>query len=343
MYTSFNPTQPAATDTAMQQKWDDAIDAGMQVARIQVDWSGLEPLPSQYDRSELEEKLIEMEDSGLQPFVLISTIDSEGYTIPEDLTDSGSETGLVNGIHFDDPVILERFENLLDWAVPLITEHGGWALAVGNEPGNYIIDNPLEEEHIVNFLAHARAYSHAIDDQLAITMTIAYWNSEQGHVFHTPLIENSDFVSINYYAIDTQSYFDDSPISINNEIDQIISLAGEKYIVFQELGASAGYDTTTSLMNASETKQAEFFETFFTRMNNEGLLKAAFIFQLVDWDPVLVDTYYNQPLTAAGLPQDFILRFVESYETMGLIRYSDGSQRAAWDRVLAEIARLAQD
>ncbi|MES9991796.1 MAG: hypothetical protein ABW098_07575 [Candidatus Thiodiazotropha sp.] len=343
MYRTFNATQPAATDTAMHQKWSDAITAGMKVGRIQVDWSDLEPQPNQYDKSELEEKLIEMEDSGLLPFVLISTIDSEGYTLPDDITDKNSPTLLINGIHIDDSIILDRFENLLAWAVPMITAYGGWALAVGNEPGNFLLDNPQEEEHIVNFLSHARAYSHAINKQLAVAMTIAYWNSELGYEFHTPLIENSDFVSINYYATDTQSYFDDNAVSINSELDHILSLAGDKYVVFQELGASGGYDMSTSLMNASETKQAEFYEAFFTRMRSENLLKAAFIFQLVDWDPALVETHYTQPLTAAGLPEDFILRFVESYETIGLIKYTDGSERLAWSSVLEEITRLAQD
>jgi hypothetical protein len=43
----------------------------------------------------LEEKLIEMKNYGLQPFVLLSTIDSEGFTLPSDLTDTKTATLLL--------------------------------------------------------------------------------------------------------------------------------------------------------------------------------------------------------------------------------------------------------
>ncbi|MCG8081665.1 MAG: hypothetical protein JAY73_11700, partial [Candidatus Thiodiazotropha taylori] len=76
LFKSFNAEQPAVTDTAMQARWNDALNQGMDVARIQVDWADLEPQPNQYNTDLLLEELMEMQQSGLQAFVLLSTIDS---------------------------------------------------------------------------------------------------------------------------------------------------------------------------------------------------------------------------------------------------------------------------
>jgi hypothetical protein len=339
----FNINQPPDTNSAMHQKWNEAIDAGMKIGRIQVDWIELEPYPYEYDMAAFEEKLFELKNDGLQPFVLLSTIDSEGFTIPSDLTDSNTGTLLADDMHFDDPQIFDRFEKLLDWVVPMIISHGGWVLSVGNEPGNFLNDHPSEQEHIANFLYNARAYSHSIDNRLAITMTLAFGSIKQGHDFHVSLLANSDVLSFNYYASDTQSYYDDISASINNELDIMLDLAGDKSIVFQELGASAGYDDTPSQINASEIKQSQFFEEVFSRMKAEEKIRAAVIFQLVDWDPVLVDTLYTQPLLNSGVSQDYVFRLAENLETIGLIRYSDGSERIAWQTVLNEIRLLKQN
>jgi hypothetical protein len=129
----------------------------------------------------------------------------------------------------------------------------------------------------------------------------------------------------------------------NNELDIMLDLAGDKSIVFQELGASAGYDDTPSQINASEIKQSQFFEEVFSRMKAEEKIRAAVIFQLVDWDPVLVDTLYTQPLLNSGVSQDYVFRLAENLETIGLIRYSDGSERIAWQTVLNEIRLLKQN
>jgi hypothetical protein len=78
-------------------------------------------------------------------------------------------------------------------------------------------------------------------------------------------------------------------------------------------------------------------------MEVEERLRAAVVFQLVDWDPDLVDSLYTQPLLQEGVPQDYVLRFAESLETTGLIRYADGSARPSWNKVLEYIELFASE
>jgi hypothetical protein len=337
----FNAVQPSATNMAMEDRWQEALNHGMDVGRIQVDWVDLEPQSNQFDKSYLEQKLTQMENDGLEPFVLLSAIDSEGYTLPNDLVDPNSNTLLTNDMQFDDPIILARFKNLLDWVVPMIVAHGGWVLAIGNEPGNFIVDHPEVESEVVNFLSSALDHAHGIDSQLAITMTLAFGNIEQGYSFHESILEYVDVASYNYYASDTDYFFDNNSSNINQEIDIMLAAAGSKQVIFQELGAAGGYEHTTSLMNTSLTDQAEFFETVFSRMQAEERLRVAVVFQLVDWDPDLVDLLYSQILIQEGFPEEFVLRFEESLVTTGLIRYSDGSSRPSWNKVLEYIELFA--
>ena len=340
MIKGFNITQPPQTNTNMNARWSEAIANGMTVGRIQIDWSELEPLANQYDKQFLDDALSEMQADGLQIFVLLSTIDSEGFTLPPDLVDSASNTLLASGMELDDPVILERFSKLLDWVVPMVVSRGGWVLSVGNEPGNFLTDTPSAQQGFVNFLASARTHAHSINPDLAITMTLAQSSIERGGTSHIAFLEQSDVASFNYYASDTNIFFDNDSVTVNQEIDQMLNVAGDKLLILQELGAAGGHESKPGLMNASLAGQQQFFETVFTKMEAEPRFRATVVFQLVDWDPSLVDTFFTQPFINEGLPQDFIDRFAESLETTGLIRYADGSSRPAWDSFIQWVVKF---
>ena len=335
----FNISHPPLTKRNMEVRWDEALSKGMKVTNIQLDWAELEPKPYQYNKQFLEEMLLDMEEDDLQTYVLLSTIDSEGFTLPSDLMDDNSITGLANGMQFDNPLILERFKKLLDWVVPMIVAHGGWALSVGNEPSGYLTDRPWAEQNIVNFLKVSRTHAHSIDPDLAITMTLSQLQIENGATFHIPLLEQSDVASFTYYGLNPD-YTADDPAKVNQEINQMLSAAGDKFIVLQELGGSAGYENNSSGMNASLTKQQQFLRNAFAKLESEPRFRVATVFQLVDWEPALVDSFYTQFFIQEGLQRDFIDRFAESLKTTGLIRYQDGSPRPSWNTFINWMGRI---
>ncbi len=326
----FNASHPVATEQSITQHWHQAINAGMRSGRVQMDWYALEPQPGVYHLQELTSQLKWLSDAGVQPFLLISTVASEGFSLPADLLDSHSSTGLFEGRHLDDPIIQARFNQLMDQVVPLLVAHQGWAISIGNEPGNLLEHQPQHETPMVNFLRNAREHIHQLNEQMAVTMTLAYFNVELGYNFHRQILQYSDFACFNYYATTGDVFFDGTKDIVEQEIDHMLTLAEGKLLVLQELGAAAGFTDKPSTMQANEQKQAVFFEHVFDKLNREARFRAAYIFQMVDWDPQLVDSYYTQVLLAEGLSVDFATRFAESLETTGLIKLSNGGERAAW-------------
>ena len=338
MIKGFNSALPASTAAAMNARWDEAVNAGMQVGRIQLDWAELEPAPGEFDETALLEPLEDLESDGLKPFVVLSTIDSGSYTLPADLSDPDDPTRLAGGAAINDPAILRRFAALLDWLVPHITAHGAWVLAVGNEPGSLIEDEPGQGDGLVDFLREARAHAHTLAPELAITMTLNYDATQSGQSRHLDFLANSDVASMNYYAADAQGLFEHHANVIHHEIDDMLAMAGDKLLVLQELDAASGYEHRPSPMGASLQGQRLFFVTVFDRMRAEPRFRVAVIFQLVDWNPELVERLYSRPLLAAGVDPGYVERFAEALETTGLIRFTDGSSKPAWQVVLDEIA-----
>ena len=87
------------------------------------------------------------------------------------------------------------------------------------------------------------------------------------------------------------------------------------------------------LLNSSEEIQRRFFELFFEKMNTTEQIKVAYNFQLVDWSPE-VSELLAQGFESEEVPQEFIGQWKESLETFGLINYSDGSRKDAWNEFL---------
>ncbi|MFO7969952.1 MAG: hypothetical protein R6U15_07595 [Candidatus Izemoplasmatales bacterium] len=52
----FNPSNPDATTDSIEARWNEAINTGMTVGRLQIDWPELEPSPSTYDMMSFEQR-----------------------------------------------------------------------------------------------------------------------------------------------------------------------------------------------------------------------------------------------------------------------------------------------
>ncbi len=340
-YNSLNPQQ---TESNIKLRWQEAVSKGMKISTVQFDWSQLETQPNQYNKNLLESTLKRMQSQGLKPFVVIPTVDSDRLSIPSDLVDYNTRTWFKYGMKLDDPRVINRFNKLLDWVVPMVVAHGGWALSVANEPNTYIVDRNEADRaflkpSLVNFLSAVRSHAHSINPDLAITMTLSQNLVESGETFHINLLEECDLAIFTYYAIDPNYYFSSDPTEVNQEIDELLAAAGDKYLVLQELGAASGYGyagnsnltNNDSFMNASFNKQKQFFNIVFSKMEQEPRFRAATVFQIVDWDENLVETEHLAFFRNEGIvSSDYLDRFGESLATTGLIHIVDGSPKPAW-------------
>lgn len=330
MIVGFNPANPPATTEAIEARWREALEAGMSVGRLQIDWDELEPRPGEYDRDALEGRLAEYSRLGLQTFLLISVYDSYGPVVP----------GYLEGRALDDPELVRRFNRLMDWVIPTLVAHDGYMISVLNEADNSFGEVAGLHDQALTFLTEAKRHIHGIDERMAVTATLAEGNVGTGRPGVQALIGASDVACFNFYGAELTGEFPyyepQSPQEIRADVERMLEISREKHVVIQELGMFAGSD----LLRSDEETQRRFFEVFFHEMERQERLRAAYVFQLVDWSPE-VSALMAEPLHAEAVPEEFIRVFTESLETMGLIRYEDGVRKPAWDEFVRWVERFA--
>jgi len=311
---------PPTIDFATQTRWHEAISAGMQVARIHLDWADVEPVPEQYDTSALKDRLLQLEADGLRPFVALYAMDTEGMVMPSDL-----QAPFLSGAEIDDSLILRRYRKLLDWAAPMIVRHGGWGLSIANEVDDYLLANPAKTTHVANFYRNARAYVHALSPALAVTATHSQIALLPGASHYPALAQELDFACFNYYPIDfsVMQVYEPTLQRVNADIQKMLTAANGKQLVLQELGCPAGY-ADSSYVGSSALTQQQFFANVFSVLRTEPRFRVAFVFQMVDWSPGLVAQVYGPPENPFG----FALK--EWLVTSGLITYDSATARPAW-------------
>lgn len=333
MIVGFNAFHPVTTAIQIDARWQEAVDKGMKIGRIQVDWGEIEATAGQLDMSGIVEPLEVLAADGLLPYVSIGTYEALTETdtfVPADL-----QSRLLTGeIGWDHPDVIARFHSFLDKIVPEVEKHKGWVISLGNEAGNQLDDMSDSERarvtgELVTFWSSARDHIHSLSPQMAVSVTVR----EQGYETELAFIELSDVATFNFYcsrfALDLKIQSD--PEKIRGYIDQMLTLANGKPLVLQELGCHGGFEDKPTVTAATLDLQKHFFDVVFAELKARPLFRAAVVFQLVDWDPDLYDDFYGTLLRDEGIPESFIEQFGESLTTVGLLRFADGSARPAWN------------
>ncbi len=315
----FNVSNPPSTIDSIQIKWNEAINTGMSIGRLQTSWRELEPQPNVYDKDVLKNKLVDFNAQGLQTFLLISAYDSGGPELPSDLAD----------LKFDDEILIKRFNKLMDWVIPMLAENNGYIISITNEADNDFGDVPNLHNEILSFLKEAKNHIHTINEDMAVTITIAEGSLDANKPGIEPILAECDVACWNFYGskfnFGSPYFISQTESEIKADIERMLKVSGKKNIVIQELGMYTGSDH----LDGSEEIQRKFFELFFQAMKYEPRIRAAYVFQMVDWSPETTEIFL-QGFKDEGLPQDFIDTFAESLETVGLIGYGDGKEKLAW-------------
>lgn len=319
MIVGFNADNPETTTDSINARWQEALNKGMKTGRLQIDWPELETAEGEYDMAALEEPLKALHNDGLNAALLISVYDSEGPVVPEYL----------EGLGLNEDRLLDRFEALMDWVIPMLVRYDGWVIAISNEPDVEFEDIRNLDEEILAFLERSRTHIHRLEENMAVTITMNEGSLAQFPAETRAIAAACDVVSINYYGTEPEN---GEPYSVDNlerELTDLLEFAGEKSIIFQELGMHSGGTLTAS----TPAIQKQFYEAFFTRMAREERFRAAWVFQLVDWSPATTDLILDL-LRADNLPDDFVNEYGEILNTIGLISYETGERKPAWEEVM---------
>lgn len=342
---SFSPID-ISTLPAVNARIEEAIDAGMDIGRVHLSWSELEPTAGTYDLVPLSSELDDLRDQGLQPMLTLGFTDSEVYSVPADLMDPNDPTRLRPGLHFDDAEIIDRFSDLLERILPLLIEHKVWLISLANEPNVTLSDLAASErlttaKAMGEFVKAARSHIRARTKRLAVSVTLAMggFQSTSDDAL-AALVANTDAVTFNYACFNPATFDLSSTSTMQAEIDNMVAMARGRSIVIQELSCHGGY-AANSPTGATPAFQQAWLDSFFSFMRDTPRIRAAFILDLVDWPEQLAKDITDL-YRAEGLPV-VADRYEEHLRTWGLLRFADGSAKASWTTFLNALGALSAD
>ena len=322
---------------------DQAASRGASISRIQLDWAGLETRPGEYDPEPLSGALEVARQRGQLIYVTLSTLDSDGLTLPDYLLDDDGK--LRDGLSLASPEVTGRFEDLLEWMVPQLGSDV-WALSMGNEVDSPIADGLVPAADALVFYQAGAQQIRAMDSELATTVTLTIGAPTTVPNFAEQLNDGLDLATVNHYCLDASLQITGQD-QWERDVQTMKAMARGKPIMIQELGCPVGFAgdpaafaSKSGTMNGSQELQSAYF-TFFDRLYAEDpQFRAATVFQLFDWSPELAEMFGDFVRSeGASLAGD---RLEEWLATVGICRWTDATCRPAWDVWLNSLARQSE-
>lgn len=327
--TTFYGSGDVPDDETLSDVVTNAASQGMDAFTFYADWADLEPEPGRYELGDLEASLVWLDGLDIQPLLNISFIDIADLTLPDDLLNADG-SGLAGGMAFDDPVIVTRLNTLLDEIVPLLVEHHGFLLLLGNEVDEHFADVlSSDPQAYARLIDAARTHVQSLQPDLAVGVTLTGTEVRaQGDVFRS-LRPVTDVLPFNFYPLDWWSedlftVFDLEDIPVY--LDQFMQVYGDAPVVIQELGCPSGEVNGSSL-----ALQAACFEVMFDTLQAYPNVRYVTVFTLYDWDDAACDVMVEFfGLTENDLPGVYFDRWRGFLCTLGLLN-PDFSPKPAWD------------
>jgi len=316
--TWFSPPDPAVADL-VERRWDE-VQSAATVGRVLTDWIDVEPARGDYDLADLDERLGEMVADGLAPMVTIAAVDVSGTEFPEWL----------GGFDPDDAA--DAYVAMIEAALPTLRDHDVWLLAIANEPP--LDDDGIDRDDFAEFVAAVELGAQELAPELAITFTFAGPDPFIDDAAIDRMIAAVDAFSVNHYCMESDLLV--RPLGEATErIDAFVDRAGDLPVVFQEFGCPAG-----EANGSSDADQLAWFETAFDHIDANPQVRAAFVFEFLDWSDETFELDYGGVVGVLEdeVGADFVERFRAWLLTSGLVR-SDGTTRPAYDLFLETAPR----
>jgi len=338
----FNPDNPPKLRRVMDEAFQESLKNGMKVVRVQMDWPDVEPGNGIYDKGELTERLLPYQKGGLAVFLLLCTADTGSLGYPQDLLSENGDK-LARGMKPDDPIIIKRYNKMLDWAIPLAKKHGVYCISVGNEPDSYHEADPSFMAHFIRFVAAVRDHAHAIDPSIAITYTSTCDPIlGSGRDYANDIADCVDIVCFNLYGFGNSEGLDTK--ATEEALEDMLALSKGKPVQIQELGCSSftNPDRTWQFHKSTPEIQRQFFVWAFKEIEARKQIRVAYVFQLVEHSP-FIDKYYSEAFGGEGVSESWTREMCDWLKGLGLIRFDNAEAKPAWDEFLKALSRINKE
>lgn len=247
----------------------------------------------------------------------INPIDTNNVRLPKDLS----------GKAWNDPMVIERFQKLLDWVFTQIPKLELVSLTIGNEIdaslGN---DIPRWQQYEAFFkvaAAHARKLRPGLKVGAKVTLTPLLKAAPNPA---KSLNDHTDLLLTTYYPL-MLDFTVKPPTVVPEDLKKLAEAYRGRTIYLLEAGYPSG-----ALCKSSEEKQAEFVRALFAAWDtHRDQIKLVCFTWLTDLSPESVTQftrYYGTSQTG----------FAEYLRTLGLVTHS-GTEKRAFGELVAEAKR----
>ncbi len=298
-----------AADKDYDRSFALAREAGMQVTSLSLAWDDLETSPGQYG---MEPNFLEIANmfypsQGVAISLTLAPIDTNNLRLPDDLKEKSVA----------DPEVIERFKRLLDYVFSQIPDLELSSLAIGNEIDAYLSNDKKRWQEYQVFVTEVSEYAKLLHPDLSIGAKVTFFGFETTKELVKEFNAFADVMMLTYYPLNND-FTVRNPNEIMADFDTVVATFPDKPIYILE----AGYPSS-SLLNSSEEKQAEFIRAVFKAWDKYAeQIKLISFTWLHDISPEDIDSYGNY----YGLHDETFLSYLA---TLGL-RTFEGQDKEAF-------------
>jgi hypothetical protein len=302
-----------AVDTNLCQggNYDDAIqlakEAGAEVVGLFLQWNVLEPSPGVYDNQWLYIANIYYPPRNISLDLTIAPINTTVKTVPSDLA----------GKEFDDPEVIQRFNQLIDFVLSEIPDVNLHSLSIGSEMDIFFGTDNASWTRFNTFYDSAVTHIKSIKPEITITVETTFKGLMGAAKYQIKLLnENSDAIAVSYYPmLDNGDVAD--PSVVMQDFDSITTEYSSRPIFFYQFGYPS-----SAVLNSSEKKQADFirktFEAWDKHASRIELIDFTWLHDLNPADVQTIMEFYGYVDT----------RFGEFLGTLGLRTWAGEDKQA---------------
>jgi len=294
-------------DNDFDRAFQRAFRTGAREAGLTLNWADLETAPGVFhpDPNWLQIANLFYPPQGERVSLILKPIDVNQLRMPPDLA----------GKAFDDPVVIQRFDGLLDWVFTQIPDLDLTCLSIGNEVDIFLGTDPVLWSQYRNFFqavsAHARTLRAGMP--VGVKATFGGWTGTSQAQLQA-LNASSDVILVTYYPL-FPDFTVRPPKVVSSDFDALLAAVPPRPVFFLE----AGYPSS-AVCNSSEEKQARFVAQAFRAWDaHRSRIKILSFTWLHDLSQADADAFASE----FGI-QDPI--FIEYLRTLGLRTWPAGGQ-----------------
>ena len=256
-----------------------AFAAGARFAHISATWAELEPNPSTYSFSKIDNWTSFARTNGMDLALTIRTVDTTALSLPSDL----------RGRAINDPAVIARFQSLLSALAPRLNANVKW-INLANEIDIYFSTNGSSLPAFQQFYAAGASRLKAAAPGVSVGVVFSYSAYSYNNAVFQSFSPAVEHIAFTYYPIRSDFSVRDPGVAAS-EIAEMAALSGSKKLLLTEIG----YPSST-VLGSSLDKQAAFSTAVFDAIQKQGghIVGASF-FQMSDMPPATVNflvSYY---------------------------------------------------